>query len=106
MTTERVESVGAQPTDPALMRLLFLLVEGREGQVWRAVLLLTPLLLVLGLVLVTFSAVVGSIVGAVGVGSLIASTIALSRLRSKAAAVSSTAPLRDPRRQGSTSSVS
>lgn len=46
MTTRKVEPIGAQPTDPPWARLVFLLVQGREGQWWRAVMLLTPVLLV------------------------------------------------------------
>lgn len=48
MITKRIEPVGAQPDDPPGWRLLFLLVQGRDGQWWRGSLLvaLVGLLLV------------------------------------------------------------
>jgi hypothetical protein len=79
VSTKRTDPVGAQPTDPPWARLLFLLVQGRDGQWWRGFLLvaLTGLLLVgvLAAVLV-FAGWVG---GAVGVGSLTALAVARRR---------------------------
>lgn len=45
MSAKKIDPSGAQPTDPPWARLLFLLVQGREGQWWRAILLVVPLLL-------------------------------------------------------------
>jgi hypothetical protein len=46
VTAKKTEPVGAQPTDPPWARLLFVLVEGRDGQWRRSILLLASLLLV------------------------------------------------------------
>jgi hypothetical protein len=88
VTTKKIDLIGAQPTDPPWARLLFLLVQGRDGQWWRAILLLAPLLLlVVALVgLVSMIAALlplgGWISGAVGIGSLTASgALALCRRR-------------------------
>ncbi|MCA1707939.1 MAG: hypothetical protein LC808_33555 [Actinobacteria bacterium] len=73
MSTDRTDLVGPQPTDPPWARLLFMLLIGRDGQCWRAVLLLTPLLLlVAGVVLVATTAPGGWIGGVLGFGSLTA----------------------------------
>lgn len=81
MSTERTDPVGAQPSDPPWARLLFLLVQGSDGQWWRAILLVTPLLLlVAGLALVTAAVLpVGWVGGALGVGSLTALAVARRR---------------------------
>lgn len=76
MTVEKLDPVGAQPGDPAWVRLLFVLVEGRDGQCWRAVLLLTPLLVLIGVMAAVPPA--GWVGGALGVGWLSA---ALARRR-------------------------
>lgn len=68
--------------------MLFAVLEGRDGQVWRAILLLTPVLfLVAGLVLVVASEPVGWIGGVIGAGGLIASSIALALRRRRTAPV-------------------
>jgi hypothetical protein len=81
VSTKRTDPAGAQPTDPPWARLLFLLVQGPDGQCWRAILLVTPLLLLMtGLVVVTAAAApVNWVGGALGVGSL--TTLAVSRSR-------------------------
>lgn len=82
MSIKGTDPAGAQATDPPWARLLFLLVQGRDGQWWRGFLLvaLTGLLLVgvLAAVLV-FAGWVG---GAVGVGSLAALVVSRHRRRS------------------------
>ena len=77
MSTKRTDPVGAQPTDPPWARLLFLLVQGRDGQWWRGLLLMA----LAGLLLVGVLAVllVGWVGGAVGVGSLTALVVARRR---------------------------
>jgi hypothetical protein len=45
MSGRKIDLSGAQPTDPPWARLLFLVVQGRDGQWWRAILLIMPLLL-------------------------------------------------------------
>lgn len=83
MSTQRTGPAGAQPTDPPWARLLFLLVQGPDGQCWRAVLLMTPLLLLVTGLVVVMAAVapVSWVGGAVGVGSLTA--LAVSRRRTQ-----------------------
>lgn len=81
MTTKRIDPLGAQPTDPPGWRLLFRLVEGRDGQ-WRrgiALLFLIGLLLVSGLVALLILA--GWTGGVLGVGSLAALGLARRRRR-------------------------
>lgn len=70
MTAKRADSVGAQPSDPAWARLLFMLVQGRDGQWWRAILLVMPLLVLVGLIAAVPP--VGWVGGALGVGGLTA----------------------------------
>lgn len=79
MSTKRTDSVGAQPTDPPGWRLLFLLVQGCDGQWRRGFLLmaLTGLLLVGVLAALLFFA--GWAGGALGVGWLTA--LAMARRR-------------------------
>jgi hypothetical protein len=88
VTTKKIDPLGAQPTDPPWARLLFLLVQGRDGQWWRAILLVASLLLLVvalaGLVgmIAALPPLGGWISGAVGVGSLTAGgTLALCRRR-------------------------
>lgn len=82
MSTEPAGPVGAQPSDPPWARLLFVVLEGREGQCWRAVLLLTPLLLlVTGLVVVTTAAPAGWMGGALGVVGSLTAALALAKQR-------------------------
>ncbi|MDQ3765044.1 MAG: hypothetical protein M3460_27120 [Actinomycetota bacterium] len=78
MTDKNTDPIGAKLTDPPWARLLFLLVQGRDGQWWRAIVLLGSLLLLMvaltGLlgviaVLLPFE---GWISGVIGVGSLTA----------------------------------
>jgi hypothetical protein len=84
VSAEKVGSVGPQSTDPPWVRLLFTVLEGRDGQIWRAVLLMTPpLLLVAGLVIVVTGAPVGWIIGALGGGSLTTSAFALFKRRQR-----------------------
>lgn len=78
MTAERTDLVGAQPGDPAWARLLFLLVQGREGQWWRALLLVTPVLVLIGVLAAVPP--VGWVGGALGAGGLAA---ALARRRQR-----------------------
>jgi hypothetical protein len=77
VSTKRIDPGGAQPTDPPWARLLFLLVDGREGQWWRGFLLVA----LTGLLLVGVLAVlpVGWFGGALGVGSLTALAVARRR---------------------------
>lgn len=58
-------SPGARPTDSPLWRLLFLLVEGRDGQWWRALLLAVAGLILVG-ALASVSRVDGSFMVALG----------------------------------------
>ena len=82
MSNHRGDPVMAQPTDPPWARLLFMVLEGRNGQCWRAVLLLMPpLLLVVGLVLLTTTAPMWWISATVALGLLSASSLTLGRLR-------------------------
>ncbi len=61
---------GVQPSDPPWARLLFLVVQGRDGQWWRAILLVVLLLLlVIALVVLIDMIMIGSLTSA---GSLIA----------------------------------
>lgn len=81
MTTKRTDPVGAQPDDPPWWRLLFLLVQGRDGEWWRGFVLvaLAGLLLVAGLgALLMFA---DWRAGALGVGSLAALGLARRRRR-------------------------
>ena len=77
MSTRRTDPVGAQPTDPPWARLLFLLVQGRDGQWWRGFLLVA----LTGLLLIGVLAVlpVGWVGGVLGVGSLTALAVARRR---------------------------
>ncbi|MDQ4011702.1 MAG: hypothetical protein M3228_13680 [Actinomycetota bacterium] len=79
----RTDAVGAQPTDPPWARLLFLLVQGRDGQWWRGF-VLVALTGLLGTVLVGVLAAVvvfaGWVGGALGLGGL-ASLAVLRRRR-------------------------
>lgn len=88
MTSKKIDPLGAQPTDPPWAQLVFLLVQGRDGQWWRAIILVAPLLLCV----VTLVVLVGMIAallplgawisGAVGIGSLITGgAVALYRRR-------------------------
>lgn len=83
MSTKRNDAAGAQPTDPPWARLLFLLVQSPDGQCWRAILLVTPLLLLMtGLVMVTaVAAPVNWAGGALGIGSLTALAVSRRRIR-------------------------
>jgi hypothetical protein len=88
VTTKKIAPIEAQPTDPPWARLLFLLVQGRDGQWWRAILLVVPLLLLVvalaGLIgmIAALLPLGGWISGAVGVGSLTAGgALALRRRR-------------------------
>lgn len=70
MSVKKIDPSGAQHTDPPWARLLFLVVEGRDGQWWRAILLVVPLLLlVVALVVLIDLSMISS---AAGTGSLIA----------------------------------
>ncbi len=80
MSTKRTDPVGAQPTDPPWARLLFLLVQGRDGQWWRG-LLLVALTGLLGVALVGALALAGWVGGVLGAGSLTAGAAALARRR-------------------------
>lgn len=83
MTTERADPAGAQPGDPAWARLLFVLVEGRNGQWWRGSLLVALAGLVMAALvgaLVGALALAGWVGGVLGVGSLTAAA-ALTRRR-------------------------
>jgi hypothetical protein len=81
VSTRRIDLVGAQPDDPPWWRLLFLLVQGREGEWWRGLLLvaLAGLLLVGGLG--TLLVLAGWTGGAIGIGSLAALSAARRRRR-------------------------
>lgn len=57
MTSKKIDPLGAQPTDPPWARLAFLLVQGREGQWWRAILLIASLLFLLIALTVTVNIV-------------------------------------------------
>jgi hypothetical protein len=83
VSTKRTDPAGAQPTDPPWARLLFLLVQSPDGQCWRAILLVTPfLLLMTGLVMVTaVAAPVNWVGGALGLGSLTALAASRRRIR-------------------------
>lgn len=72
VTTERDDPHGAQPNDPAWARLLFLLVQGRDGQWWRAILLMVPvLLLVAVLAMIMAELPVASWLGLFGVSTAV-----------------------------------
>jgi len=77
VSTKKADPAGAQPGDPPWARLLFLLVDGRDGQWWRGFLLMA----LAGLLLVGALAVlpVGWVGGALGVGSLTALAVARRR---------------------------
>ncbi|MGH4016568.1 MAG: hypothetical protein ACRDSL_22080 [Pseudonocardiaceae bacterium] len=81
MTTKKIDPVGAQPTDPPWARLLFLLVQGREGQWWRGSLLMA----LAGLLVVALFGVLAAVLpaswvgGALGVGSLTVAALARRR---------------------------
>jgi hypothetical protein len=79
VSTKRADSVGAQPTDPPWARLLFLLVQGRDGQWWRGFLLMALTGLLLVGVLAVLPVVAGWVGGVLGVGSLTALTVARRR---------------------------
>jgi hypothetical protein len=83
VNTKRGGPAGPQQTDPPWARLLFMVLEGREGQCWRAILLVTPLLLLMiGLFVVVVVAAhvfpAGWAGGVLGIGSLTAA-LALAR---------------------------
>lgn len=76
MSAKKIDPSGAQPTDPAWARLLFLVVEGRNGQWWRAILLVvTLLLLVIALVVLIGTLRPLGVWISSGAGSLIAAGI-------------------------------
>ncbi|MGH3812238.1 MAG: hypothetical protein ACRDUV_07240 [Pseudonocardiaceae bacterium] len=79
MTAKRTDLVGAQPGDPPWARLLFLLVQGRDGQWWRGLLLIALTGLLLVGVLAMLPAPAGWLGGALGVGSLTALAVARRR---------------------------
>lgn len=90
MSTKKIDPSGAQPTDPPWARLLFLVVQGRDGQWWRAILLVLPLLLLVIAMVVLIDTIMivallplgGWISNATGAGSLIAAgTLAWYRRR-------------------------
>ncbi len=72
MTTKKIDPTGAQPSDPPWWRLVFLLVQGKEGQWWRGFLLFTLVGILLIGVLGALLLAAGWAGGAVGVGSLLA----------------------------------
>ena len=80
MRAKKIDPSGAQPTDPPWARLLFLVVEGHDGQWWRAIVLVIPLLLlVVALITLTEVIMLAALLplgdwinGATGTGSLIA----------------------------------
>ena len=59
MSDKKIDLSGAQPTDPPWARLLFLVVQGREGQWWRAILLVVPLLLLVVALVVLIVMIMG-----------------------------------------------
>ncbi|MGH4007105.1 MAG: hypothetical protein ACRDTH_02865 [Pseudonocardiaceae bacterium] len=79
MSTKRPDAARAQPADPPWARLLFLLVQGRDGQWWRGLLLIALTGLLLVGVLAVLPAPAGWVGGALGVGSLIALAVARRR---------------------------
>ncbi|MGH3812931.1 MAG: hypothetical protein ACRDUV_10800 [Pseudonocardiaceae bacterium] len=79
MSTKRTDPVGAQPTDAPWWRLLFLLVQGRDGQWWRGFLLVALTGLLLVGVLAVLPVVAGWVGGVLGVGSLTALAVARRR---------------------------
>lgn len=79
MSTKRTDQVAAQPTDPPWARLLFLLVQGRDGQWWRGLLLIALAGLLLVGVLAVLPVPAGWVGGAVGAGSLTALVVAARR---------------------------
>jgi len=86
---KRTDPVGAQPDDPPWWRLLFLLVQGRDGQWWRGFLLVALVgLLSVGMLaaLLAFAGWTGGVLGTgswtggiLGAGSL--TTLAVARCR-------------------------
>ena len=79
MSTKMTDPVGAQPDDPPWARLLFLLVQGRDGQWWRGFLLVALTGLLLAGVLAALLIFTGWVGGALGVGSLTALAVARRR---------------------------
>ncbi|MGH3883310.1 MAG: hypothetical protein ACRDRY_20520 [Pseudonocardiaceae bacterium] len=79
MSTKRTDPVGAQPTDPPWARLLFLLVQGRDGQWWRGFVLMALTGLLLVGVLAVLPVFAGWVGGVLGVGSLTALAVARRR---------------------------
>lgn len=74
VSTGKPDPVGAQPDDPPGWRLLFLVVQGREGQWWRGFLLVALVgLLLVGLLVAAGWAGAG---GALGAGSLVTLAVA------------------------------
>ncbi len=68
MTIKRTDPPGPQPTDPPWARLLFLLVQGRDGEWWRGFVLVALVgLLLFGVFCVLIFAVWAG--GALGLGS-------------------------------------
>jgi hypothetical protein len=82
VTSKNIDPIGAQPTDPPWWRLLFLLVQGRDGQWWRGFLLMALIGLVLvGVLVATLLIFAGGVGGALGVGSMAALGVAQRRRR-------------------------
>jgi hypothetical protein len=79
VTTRKIDSAGPQPTDPPWWRLMFLLVQGRDGQWWRGFLLVALLGLLLVGVLAALLVFVGWAGGALGAGWLTALAVARRR---------------------------
>lgn len=72
MTTKRSDLVGALPNDAPCWRLLFLLVQSRDGEWWRGFLLLALAGLLLIGVLFALSTFPDWAAGVLGAGSLTA----------------------------------
>lgn len=84
------KNVGAQPGDPAWVRLLFVMVEGQHGQWWRALLLVAlvglvgaALLAALAPALAGWVTLAGWVGSALGIGSLTAGMTALAWRRKR-----------------------
>lgn len=79
MSAKRTDPVGAQPTDPPWARLLFLLVQNRDGQWWRGFALIALAGLGLVGVLAVLPVPAGWVGGALSIGSLTALAVAQRR---------------------------
>jgi hypothetical protein len=79
VSSKKIDPVGAQPTDPPGWRLLFMLVQGHEGQWWRGFLLVSLTGLLSVALLVTLLALAGWTGGILSVGSLAALGLARHR---------------------------